>query len=112
MQAYGRTYESPKARSYRQKVETWDAFADALAHKPDATQLLLQAIREKRPDPLVISVDVQAEQLMQQLASLKALSITGKGTRKLSCVIASSEHLEFLRWDWLVGYVWKEVNHV
>lgn len=112
MQAYGRTYEIPKSPSYRQKAEAWGTLADALAHEPDATQLLLSAIREKRPDPLKIDIDKHGEHLVQKLESLRALHITGKGVHKLSCTIASPEHHEFLKGDWLEVYVWKEVNRV
>ena len=108
MQAYGRTYEIPKPPAYRQMAESWYATASALAHEPDATQLLLKAIREARQDPLAIAMDVQTEQLIQQLAALGVLSITGKSAYRLNCTIANSEHLEFLKGDWLEVYVWTE----
>jgi hypothetical protein len=110
MQAYGRTYEIPKSRAYRQKAESWSTIASTLVHEPVATQLLMKAVREVQQHSLEIILDTQAEQLIQQLAALGALSITGRNADRLSCTIANSEQLEFLKGDWLEVYVWKEMS--
>lgn len=108
MQAYGRTYEIPKTPDYRQKAESWYDIASTLAHEPEATQLLLKAIRAAKPISFMIAVDAQAEQLLQQLADLGIITITGKSANQLQCRIVNSEQLEFLKGDWLEVYAWTE----
>lgn len=108
MQAYGRTYEIPKTFDYRQKAESWYDIACTLAHQSEATQLLLNAIRAVKHNSFMIAVDAQAEQLLQQLATLGVVTITGKSANQLQCRIANNEQFEFLKGDWLEVYAWSE----
>ncbi len=111
--AYGRTYEIPKSLSYREKAESWYPIAKVLALAPEASQLLLTALRKAQDDktPLTPNVNVQAEQLLEQLSDLGMLTMIGKTADMLQCTIKDHEGFEFLMGDWLEVYVWHEATN-
>ena len=106
MRAYGRTCEIPKSAIYRRQAESWYNISQVLARQPEMTQILLAGLRGN--NTLAAKISVQAEPLLQQIASFGALTLTGRTTDTVECNIRDNDTLEFLKGDWLEVYVWKE----
>jgi hypothetical protein len=109
--AYGRTYEIPKAATYRQKAESWFPIAKILAQDTQMTEIFLKAIRGRRS--LDIQVNEEADSLLQQLEYSGVLTIGAKDTKRalIECSIRDGEMLDFLSGDWLEVYVWAEATN-
>ncbi len=106
MGAYGRTFEKAKDGDYRKEAQSWYPAAQVLANNSETTQALLKAIRSTQS--LDITIDIQAEQVIQQLSTLGMLRIKKATSGDLTCKIMGNKRREFLLGDWLEVYVWQE----
>ncbi len=110
MGAYGRTCETAKDQTYRDHAESWHNVAQVLVQMPEATYIVLEALREAQRNkiPLTPSIDRRTEPLLQYLIAWGVLSIAEQTSNMLHCTITNIEKRDFLLGDWLEVYVWQE----
>jgi len=114
MGAYGRAGEIAKSQTYRNRAESWYTIAQTLVQMPEATSIVLEALREAQRNrtPLTPNIDRQAEPLLKQLIAWGVLSITGQTANVLHCTIIDNEKRDFLLGDWLEVYIWQEASKI